>query len=350
MTAFTPEAPLHVVWNVTNACNLRCEHCFAASARPLPGELTTTEALDMIDQLADAGVFDLAFCGGEPFLRRDLFQLMAHASGRGMVTAVGSNGWLVTRRLLARVRDAGVTRFQVSLDGLEATHDRIRRRAGLFRRSVAAIADGIDSGLRTHVCFTAHRGNLAELEAVVDLAARLGVHLFNLSQFVPVGRGDRDRDLTVAQWREVIEVWQRKRDEYAGRMMFTSHLAQLALVDPQIAGQPGFRGCQAGTGQAAITADGDVLPCVVLPMPVGNIRRQRFMDIWNGSPVLTRMRLRQGLGGLCGSCAMRERCGGCRAVAWAYTGDCFAEDPRCWLVEAAHQEDGPGLLECEAPR
>jgi radical SAM protein with 4Fe4S-binding SPASM domain len=245
---------------------------------------------------------------------------------------------MINEDVLRRIRDTGVKRFQISLDGLQDNHDRIRRRAGLYQRSVAAIQASVAAGIRTHVCFTVHRGNRDDLEPVVDLCAEWGVHLFNLSQFVPVGRGDRARDLTVPGWRDVIAVWQRKRREYAGRMIFASHLAQLALVDPDLACQPGFRGCQAGTGQAAVTATGDVLPCVVLPVPVGNVRRQRFAEIWNTSPLLRQLRARQGLHGLCGTCALRERCGGCRAVAWAYTGDCFAEDPRCWLVEAARHE------------
>jgi radical SAM protein with 4Fe4S-binding SPASM domain len=338
---FLPQAPFHVVWNVTNACNLRCEHCFAASGRRLPGELTTAEGRGLIDQLAEAGVFDLAFCGGEPFIRRDIFELLEYANAAGLTTGIGSNGWRVTEGMLSGIKNAGVQRFQISLDGLEATHDRIRGRSGLFRRSVAAIVASISSGLRTHVCLTVHRGNLADLEGVIDLCADMGVHLFNLSQFVPIGRGDQARDLTVREWRDVLTLWQRKRDEYAGRMTFASHLAQLVLADPDVACQPGFRGCQAGTGQAAITATGDVWPCVVLPVPVGNIRERPFGEIWRTAPILAALRSRQSLEGLCGSCALKERCGGCRAVAWAYTSDPFAEDPRCELVAATHSLPSP---------
>lgn len=343
--AFIPEFPYHLVWNVTNACNLRCEHCFAVSGKPLPGELITSEALGLIDQLAEVGVFDLAFCGGEPLIRRDIFDLVEHASESGLATGIGSNGWMIKDKVLERLIGVGVQRLQMSLDGLEANHDRARRRAGLFQRTVAAIGASVASGLQTHVCFTAHRGNLSDLEPVIDLCAALGVHLFNLSQFVPVGRGQHVRDLTVREWRDVLSLWQRKRAQYAGRMAFASHLAQLALVDPGLACAQGFRGCQAGTGQGAITATGDVLPCVVLPTPVGNIREQRFADIWRNSPVLRRLRARETLGGLCGSCVLRERCGGCRAVAWAYSGDSFAEDPRCWLVDAArNQASGDAAL------
>ena len=333
--AFTPQAPFHVVWNVTNACNLRCEHCFAASGKRLPGELDTAEGKDLIDQLAGAGVIDLAFCGGEPFLRKDIFELLEYASSAGLSTAIGSNGWRLTEQTLRRVRDAGVRRFQISLDGLAATHDHIRRRPGLFDRSVAAVAASIDAGLSTNVCLTVHRGNLADLDGVIDLCADLGVHLFNMSQFVPIGRGDRVRDLTVPEWREVLQLWQRKRAEHAGRMAFAAHLAQLVLVDPDVACIPGFRGCQAGVGQAAVTATGDVWPCVVLPVPVGNVRKRAFADIWATSPVLAALRSRERLGGRCGSCPVKARCGGCRAVAWAYSGDALAGDPRCWLPAQA---------------
>lgn len=334
--AYIPQAPFHLVWNITNACNLRCEHCFAASDKPLPGELTTTEGVDLIDQIADMGVFDLAFCGGEPFIRRDVYTLLEHAYGRGLTIGIGSNGWLIKPEVVRRLKDIGVARLQISLDGLADNHDRIRRRVGLFQRTVGAIRTSVAAGLRTHVCFTAHRGNIADLEPVIDLCADLGVRRFNLSQFVPVGRGERVRDLTVPQWRAILRLWQRKRAEYTGRMDFASHLAQLALIDSELAACDGFRGCQAGAGQGAITATGDVLPCVVLPVPVGNIRQQRLADIWRDAPLLRQLRARESLRGLCSTCPLRPRCGGCRAVAWSYTGDPLAEDSRCWLVDAAH--------------
>ena len=111
-----------------------------------------------------------------------------------------------------------------------------------------------------------------------------------------------------------------------------THLAQQILVDRQVTGMPGFIGCQAGIGQGCVTANGSVLPCVLLPVPVGNIREKPFVEIWTTSPVIQALQSRQSLQGACGSCFFKDRCGGCRAVALAKTGDYLATDERCWLA------------------
>jgi radical SAM protein with 4Fe4S-binding SPASM domain len=322
--------PYHLVWGLTNACNVRCAHCYASSARPDPDELTADEAVTLLDALARWGVFDVAFSGGEVLLRRDTVALVARAAEHGLTTGLGTNGWLVTPATARRLADAGLSRLQVSVDGLAATHDQLRRRPGLFDRAVQAVANARSAGLPTNVCFTVHRRNVEELEDVVALCLSWGVTSFNLSQFVPTGRGDDDLDLPREQWRRVYRRWAELRAQHAGRMAFTSHLAQIALVDPGLAEQPGFTGCQAGMGQASIGPTGDVQPCVLLPVVVGNVRRTPLPVLWRDSPLIRALRDRSRLGEPCRSCALVSRCGGCRALALAVTGDPLAADPRCW--------------------
>lgn len=114
-----------------------------------------------------------------------------------------------------------------------------------------------------------------------------------------------------------------------------THLAQQILVDSKVAGMPGFIGCQAGIGQGCITANGTVLPCVLLPVPVGNVRSKPFGEIWRSSPIIQALQARRSLKGACASCFFKDRCGGCRAVALAKTGDYLATDERCWLTRKA---------------
>lgn len=332
---YEPAFPLHMVWCVTNVCNAKCIHCSSASGKPLPGELSTEEALSLVRQLWEGGCFDLALSGGEPVLRPDIEEIIAYASGLGMRVGIGSNGWFIDSRRARRLKELGLARLQISLDGIGEVHDQVRGMKGLFQRAMGAVQASIDAGLTTHVCFTPHRHNLHQLEAAIDLTADAGVHLFNLSQFVPVGRGNREMDLSAGDWKTVARLWVRKRREYEGRMRFTSHLAQMVLVDPTLAGCGGFRGCQAGVAQGCISADGWVTPCVMLPVSVGNIREKPLREIWETSPELLALRDRNGLGGVCNSCSVRDRCGGCRGVAFSYTGDYMAEDPHCWLVAAA---------------
>jgi radical SAM protein with 4Fe4S-binding SPASM domain len=222
-------------------------------------------------------------------------------------------------------------RLQISIDGIEVTHDRARRWRGLYKKSERAIRLAIEAGLRTHVCFTAHRLNFTELETVIDQCAEWGVRGFNLSRFVPTGRGEKSLDLTPREWCDVMTTFEGKRQEYSRSMAFSTHLAQLILVDPSLECTSGFVGCQAGAGQGCIGPCGHVSPCVMLPIVVGNIRDQPLSEIWANSPVLRALRDRTRLADACLDCSLRSKCGGCRAVAYAYTGDYLAADPRCWL-------------------
>lgn len=328
--SYRPPAPFHMVWLATDQCNARCLHCSSASARRSPDELRTAEVVDMLRQFAEAGVVDLAISGGEPLLREDLMLIIREARSLGLSVGVGSNGGSLGPARAREMVEAGVNRYQVSLDGLPAQHDRLRVWAGLFDRAVRSLTEAAEAGLRTHVCCTIHRGNVDTLEEFAETVARRGVRRLNFSRFVPTGRGGASLDLPDADWQLVVRRIAALKAGLRGRMEITSHLAQVILVDPEVQFLPGFIGCQAGVGQGCVTADGTVTPCVLLPVPLGNVRAQPFAEIWSRAEVNRALRARSSLKGRCSSCAVRDRCGGCRAVAFARTGDYLAEDPRCW--------------------
>lgn len=328
---YRPSMPYHMVWLSTNACNARCLHCSSASSTRSADELRTDEVIDLIDQLADAGVVDLAVSGGEPLLRGDLFEILLHARMRGLSTGVGTNGGNLSDGQAKRLAATGILRLQVSLDGLRETHDALRAWPGLFDRALRSIAVARRAGLRVHVCCTIHRGNVSELDAFAPFVRDLGVRRINFSRYIPTGRGTDALDVSDGEWREVIHRCAALRRRHAGEIEIVTHLAQQIIVDDEVVAMPGFIGCQAGIGQGCVTANGTVTPCVLLPIGVGNVRAKRFADIWKSSPVIRTLRERAALGGACGSCALRARCGGCRAVAFAKTGDFLATDPRCWL-------------------
>lgn len=344
--AFRVQRPFHMVWLATDACNLRCRHCSSASACRRPDELTTEEALALVDDMVDLGVMDLAVSGGEPLLRRDLYEILDHVRLRGLSVGVGSNGTTLTAATARRLLACGVNRWQVSLDGIGESHDRLRCRPGLYDRVLEAIATARDAGLRVHVCCTLNRSNWDQIEAVAEVVADLGVHRLNVSRFVPTGRGSRELDLSPAEWRRAVERCARLRRDMAGRLEVVTHLAQQILVDPAVERMPGFIGCQAGRGQGCVTATGDVLPCVLLPVTIGNVRRQRLARLWDSSPVIQALQDRSRLAGACGTCPLQSRCGGCRAVAYARTGDFLAKDERCWLPASSPSSPvlraGPG--------
>jgi radical SAM protein with 4Fe4S-binding SPASM domain len=322
-----------MVWLATDACTARCLHCSSNSAKRKPDELTTDEVMDLIDQLAAAGVVDFGISGGEPLIRRDLFDIIAHAKLRGMSVGVASNGAKLPQEVARRLFDLGLNRLQLSLDGLPHAHDELRIWPGLFERVLTSIQTARQAGLRVHICCTITRLNADHLEAFVERLTELDVQRLNFSRYVPTGRGTNALDLSDAEWRSTIEICSTLKARYKERLEIVSHLAQQILVDEEVADMPGFIGCQAGRGQGCITANGTVLPCVLLPVAAGNIRNQSFETIWSTSPTIRMLQDRSNLEGRCGSCAVRSRCGGCRAVAFAKTRNMLAPDPRCWLPE-----------------
>lgn len=337
LVPYLPRFPLHMVWLATNRCNARCAHCSSNSGKSLTDELDTGEAKDLVDQLSACGVVDLAVSGGEPLLRHDLLEVVAHAKARGLRVGIGSNGGRLTREQAAALAEVGLDRLQVSLDGIGDAHDQLRRWPGLFTRALRSIAVAREAGVRVHVCFTITRGNVDQIEDLAALVARHGVKRLNLSRFVATGRGTAALELPDAAWHDVVLRVQALRERMRPELEVVTHLAQQVLVDDEVARMAAFIGCQAGVAQGCVQADGTVFPCVLLPIAIGNVRTQRFAELWRGSDVIRALRDRSLLQGACGACDHRARCGGCRAVAYARTGDMFAADPRCWLTK-----DSPG--------
>ncbi len=340
--SFRPKIPFHMVWLATNQCNARCAHCSSNSARRYPDELTTEEACDLMGQFANAGVVDLAVSGGEPLLRPDLLYILEYAINVGLSVGVGSNGGKLSQKKAQGLVATGISRFQVSLDGFAEQHDTLRRWPGLFERVLCTIKTAMDAGLRVHVCCTITQLNWRILEPFTEFIFGLGVNRINYSRYVPTGRGTDTLDLTKEQWHSVIYLCNQLKEKYKGRIEIVSHLAQQILVDDEVKEMPGFIGCQAGIGQGAVSSVGEVFPCVLLPIPLGSIRRKRFCDIWSESPIIHALRDRDRLCGHCSKCQLRNRCGGCRAVAFAKSGNFLESDPRCWLIP--HDTSGNHFL------
>ena len=349
-----------VFWNITDQCNLSCTHCYSKSGpgRTTEGELTTAEALAVIDDLADMGVPLILFTGGEPLMRGDIWELAAHATSRGLKMALSTNGTLITRKVARRIKDCGIEYAGISLDGATAeTHDRFRNLPGAFERSIAAFAACNEAGLRCGVRVTLTKENCTELEMLVDLALSLGASRFCLYWLVPAGRGCDSYarlQLDKSEVTEALSLLYRKAKETSpAAMEFLTvdapqdciHLLasmendkseDLADARGLLASLKG--GCSAGTRVADIDAQGNIFPCQFARSPgflVGNVRNQLFSTIWADfkNPVLARFRNKQdSLKGRCRACSYRDLCGGgCRARAYAANGDFWAEDPFCYV-------------------
>ena len=345
-------APLFVVWNVTQACNLTCVHCYQdAKRRPDSDELTTEEKLDLIDQMASEFVPFLAFAGGEPLMTPNFGRVLEHCQNRGIHVTLATNGVMLTPETCARLRDANVKYIEVSIDSLDPKeHDQFRGQRGAWARATQGIRNSVAAGIRTGMacCFT--RETVHKADDMVRFAIDLGCQTFSHFNFIPVGRGKgiTDSDLTPGQ-RELL-MRQLQRHLAGGNINVISTAPQFGRSCIAYGAQDGMfatghagrgqgqktlvlsryiGGCGAGRCYCCVQPNGIITPCVYIGSEkVGDIRQQSLKEIWN-NPLFDVLADREDRSDHCGVCDYRSYCGGCRARALAYTDDIQAGDPGC---------------------
>ncbi len=365
-------APFMIVWNFTNACNLRCKHCYQHASTPLPNELSLYEKLRVVEELDRAGVASLALSGGEPTIHPDYLTIVKAAASRGMYVAIATNGWrFADMDELKKAVDAGLRYVEVSIDSANPRkHDEFRGVEGSWSRAVKALENAVKLGLSHAMAVTLTKLNVDEIDDILDLAESIGVKRVVFFNFIPVGRGREivDLDLDPATREEVLrklyrEMQRRKIEvlstapQYGrvvlqmsgGREVAPTHF--VARGDPIVTSIAEFiGGCGAGRIYAALQPDGTLSPCVFMPIPLGNLRERSFESIWRTHPLLLDLRDKDKLRGICGKCPYRYVCGGCRARAYSYFGDPLAPDPGCiynlreWL-SISSGKDGDQLCE-----
>ena len=282
------------------------------------------------------------FTGGEPLLRRELFQILNYARGAGFSIALMSNGTLIDRDTAQKIKEAGVSDVQISLDGLENTHDSLRGK-GNFQRTLEGIGNLVAQGVDTNINLTVSRVNKGQADELVRLAEELGVSAVAFSRLVPTGRGKglSDQALTAP---EVADFYKGLRKHKGNDKVFVTSRDPLAAIPdmkeeiPQT--EMPIGGCAAGIFGVTITCDGTIMPCRRMNLPVGNIRKDSFRELWAGSPVLWSLRKRESYHSGCNSCRYWPVCRGCRAIALAYARaigeeDYLGPDPQCPYYESA---------------
>lgn len=292
-------------------------------------ELSTEDCRRIIEELEEMGVFILRLSGGEPLLRQDTFDIIKYACKKNFLVSLASNGVLISYDVVKRLKEVGLHYLMMSLDGATpATHDNFRKVYGLFNQVINVMKIAKKERLKVTLGFTATRINFKEAPKIIDIALKYNVSSIIMSEFVPVGRGVKDLDLQPNEWRELVEFWIRRREELKGQLALEIHDVRIRTMLPNFPRE--FGGCAAGKMFFRITADGYVTPCPMLPIRLGDVREQSIREILETSIVLQDLGDRKKLMGRCGKCQFKDVCGGCRAVAYAYTGDYHAEDPRCW--------------------
>ena len=318
---------LIIAWELTAACNLSCRYCRAsASHEPDQGELDTDEAKRFVESIAPLKPM-LILSGGEPLLRPDLFQIIRLAVSLGIRVSLASNGTLITSGLAEEIADSGVSRVSISLDGADAAMHDHGRGQGSFERSIRGI-ENLRGRVDFQINFTVTQKNQSELIRIFDLAEKLGAAALHIFFLVPTGRGREEDVITPERQEEML----RQIDEEMDRRILEVQVTcapQYARLKRPGHGR-GSGGCLAGRRFVFVSRKGEVYPCGYLPLRVGSVREKNFIEIWENSPEL--QALREGrLKGKCGRCEFSRSCGGCRARAYALTGDYLQSDPSCRL-------------------
>jgi AdoMet-dependent heme synthase len=358
------ERPFLAIWEVTQACDLACIHC-RASAQPdrHPMELTTGEGKNLIDQIAAWQVPVFVLTGGDPIKRPDLFELIAHARKVGVrVSLTPSATPLLTREIVFRLKEAGLARLAVSMDGASAaTHDAFRGMNGSFARTLDAVRWANEADLPIQINTTFSRRNIGEIDTIVSLMETLRITLWSVFFLVPTGRGKLDDLLGAGEFEDVFakiyclsksaafDIKTTEAQHYrryflqqraTERRMGTATEAPEKLPDT-IGRAP--RGLNDGKGFLFVSHIGQVFPSGFLPASAGNIRNQPLAQIYRESPLFQALRNPDLLEGKCGACEFKHICGGSRARSYALTGTPFAEEPCCSYTPKEYVPPPPGV-------
>jgi radical SAM protein len=370
-------APFIAIWETTRACALACVHCRAeAIARRHPDELTTEEGKRLIERVRAFGDPPpiLVLTGGDPLRRPDLADLVAHGTSLGLTVSLTPSGTAAaTEARLTALRDAGLARIAVSLDGAsEPAHDAFRRVRGSHRFTMRIVERARALGLPLQINTTVCRQTVADLPVLARQMEAYGVVLWALFFLIPVGRAQAEHALPADAIEDVL-TWaadlatrvpfgvktteapqfHRVLAERAARLATEGQtpapgprldgaadaivprpLRERTSGPPRRIGRAG-RAVTDGNGFVFVDHVGNVCPSGFLPMPVGNVRRDDLVTLYRDAPLFVALRDPARLGGRCGVCPYRDTCGGSRARAWAATGDPFAEDPGCAFVPSA---------------
>ncbi|HEX9017450.1 MAG TPA: TIGR04053 family radical SAM/SPASM domain-containing protein [Chloroflexota bacterium] len=347
--------PFTLAWEITQACALACVHC-RASAQPKrdPRELTTEEGFALIDGIRDMGNPILVVTGGDPLMRRDVFDLISYASGKGLRVSLSPSATaLLTKANLQKAKDAGVVRIHLSMDGATAgIHDAFRQVDGSFARTLHGIEAAREIGLSLQIGTTVTRRNVQDLPAMADMMADFGALMWNIFFLVPTGRG-KEGDMVSAEEHEKTFNWMydlSKSAPFDVRTTAAQHyrrvviertrtgLGEKGAIDKALTGagysfQDGLnrpqQGVNDGKGFCFVSHVGEVCPSGFLQISAGNVREKPIKELYRDSKLFRELRDSSLLKGRCGACEYKRVCGGSRARAYVMTGDYLEEESRC---------------------
>ncbi|MBN2443799.1 MAG: heme b synthase [Spirochaetales bacterium] len=339
--------PRLIAWEVTKKCPLHCKHCRGKSGNlDYSGELSLDEARRLLDNIASFSSPIIILTGGEPMSRSDIYDIASYGTSLGLRVVMAPCGVYMNNDSIARIKKSGIKRISLSIDGKDKeTHDAFRQVDGAFDAVIKAARLSKEEALEFQVNTTITKLNYTQLDEILALAQSLGAVSFHPFLLVPTGRGENLKDLEIepVEYEKVLHWIYKKSKELSIQIKPTCapHYYRIfrqkekesgVQVTPETHGLHAMtKGCLGGQGFAFISHTGDVQICGFLEMKAGNIREEHynFETIWNNSPLFQAVRNLDDYHGKCGYCDYRRVCGGCRARAYAVSGDYLGEEPFC---------------------
>ncbi|HSV49025.1 MAG TPA: radical SAM protein, partial [Candidatus Acidoferrales bacterium] len=327
-------APRVIAWESTRACNYACVHCRATAQKQAdPNQLTTQEALHLMDEIAEICKPVLIISGGDPLQRTDIFTVASYADKLGFRVVMSPSGSDITPAVIAKMKDSGVKMISLSLDGSTAqVHDSFRQIPSAFDLILRNIALAKQGGMPFRINTTVTKHNVADLDAIHHLIVALGAVEWDVFMLVPTGRGKVTMEISPhdyeATLRQICELSQ--KSPIPIKMTCAPQYTRVAAQFGKAAGRsPHGKGCMAGNGFCFISHVGDIFGCGFLPVAAGNVRTEKFGEIYQKAPLFVMLRDNSLLIGKCGVCNFKVACGGCRARALSVNGSVVAEEPYC---------------------
>lgn len=342
--------PLLAIWEVTRACDLACAHCRASAIKERnKDELSTEEGKQLLARLGEMRVPLLVLTGGDPAKRPDLVELVEAGTRAGLTVAVTPSGTLLLRREdIAAMRDAGLARLAISVDGPdEESHDSFRGVKGSFAETMRILREARELGVPLQINTSVGPHNLKAVRKMAELVRDVGAVLWSVFLVVPVGRAGASLLLTPKRVESLLEELSAMTREFPFDIKTTAapHFRRVLMQDKARKATVGVlddvgpdgvvrgpRGINDGVGFLFVSHIGEICPSGFLPTPAGNVRTDDIAEVYRHSPLFTKLRDVDALGGKCGVCPFRRVCGGSRARAFAATADVMAEDPLCAYI------------------
>jgi AdoMet-dependent heme synthase len=358
------QSPFLVIWETTQACDLACKHC-RAEAQPdrHPQELSTAEAKKLLEDVRRFGPIIFVFSGGDAMKRPDIVELIAHGTSLGLRMAITpATTPLTTRALMQDMKDAGLSRLAISLDGSHpGIHDEFRQVAGSFEHGLRILRTSQELGISTQVNTVVAKHNLDDFENLIALMTEVGIVFWEVFFLIPMGRAKPEDVASAEQFEAVFnrlyelsktapfdikataapqysrvvlqhKVTERRAGGATDNDVLTDGVA-FSLTD----GIGRARGVNDGDGFMFVSHTGDIYPSGFLPVSAGNIREQDLVETYRDAPLFRQLRDRSNLKGKCNVCEYRPVCGGSRARAFAVTGDYLESEPFCAHIPVRYQ-------------